>query len=219
MMEETTSEMGIYKSFTSVDIAQLMLELLKDSDTTYELTDSNGPIEHIDPTQRYDKIEVWIAKDQFQAIDLLIEDKANSELDSIDKDYFIFEFSNDELRDVLINASEWSPLDLALANKLLKDRGDPFDKDELEKRREEKIAESASAREITQGRKNLGLIIAILLPVIGIITALIYLLSSKDDLSSKKVPKYGPCTKKHGKIILITALASAVLQTLTIFLL
>ena len=218
MTEETTSEMGMYKSFTSVDIAQLMLELLKDSDTAYELTDSNGPIEHIDPTQRYDKIEVWIAKDQFQAIDLLIEDKANSELDAIDKDYFIFEFSNDELRDVLINASEWSPLDLALANKLLKDRGDPFDKDELEKRREEKIAESASAREITQGRKTLGLIVALLFPLIGIIIALIYLLESKDDLSGKKAPKYGPTTKKHGRIVIIAALVGTVLHTLRILL-
>ena len=145
-----------YKSFESVEIAQLLTELLDESKTSYELRNSEGKIEDFDPSRRYDVIEVWIDKGQFDSIDDLIEEKANSELDTVADDYFIFEFSNDELRDVLINAHEWSPLDLALANKLLKERGEPFDKEELEKIREEKIAESALARNITKTRKIVG---------------------------------------------------------------
>jgi len=203
---QATSEMKKYKSFESVEIAQLLTELLDESKTSYELRNSEGKIEDFDPSRRYDVIEVWIDKDQFDSIDGLIEEKANSELDTVADDYFIFEFSNDELRDVLINAHEWSPLDLALANKLLKERGEPFDKEELEKIRKEKIAESALARNISKGRKIVGLIAALLFPLIGIITALVYLLASKDDLSGKKVPKYGEPTKKHGKIVITIAL-------------
>ena len=205
-----------YKSFESVEIAQLLTELLDESKTSYELRNSEGKIEDFDPSRRYDVIEVWIDKGQFDSIDDLIEEKANSELDTVADDYFIFEFSNDELRDVLINAHEWSPLDLALANKLLKERGEPFDKEELEKIREEKIAESALARNISKGRKIVGLIAALMFPLIGIITALVYLLASKDDLLGKKVPKYGEPTKKHGKIVItinlfVTALLVAII--------
>ena len=195
-----------YKSFESVGLAQLLTELLDESKTYYELHNSEGKIEGFDPSQPHGVIEVWIAEDQFDYIDDLIEEKVNSELDTVADDYFIFEFSNDELRNVLINAHEWSPLDLALANKLLKERGEPFDKEELEKIREENIAESALARNISKGRKITGLIVAFLFPLIGIITALIYLLASKEDLSGKKVPKYGEPTKKHGKIVIIVAL-------------
>ena len=200
-----------YKSFDSVEIAQLLTELLDESKTNYELHNSEGKIEGFDPSQPHGAIEVWVAEDQFDYIDDLIEEKVNSELDTVADDYFIFEFSNDELRNVLINAHEWSPLDLALANKLLKERGEPFEKEELHKIREEKIAESALARDISKGRKITGLIVAFLFPLIGIITALIYLLASKDDLSGKKVPKYGEPTKKHGKIVIIVALFGAVL--------
>ena len=206
-----------YKSFESVEIAQLLTELLDESNTYYELHNSEGKIEDFDSSQPQGIIEVWIAEDQFDYIDDLIEEKVNSELDTVADDYFIFEFSNDELRNVLINAHEWSPIDLALANKLLKERGEPFEKEELHKIREEKIAESALSRDISKGRKVTGLIVALLFPLIGIITALIYLLATKEDLSGKKVPKYGEPTKKHGKIVITIALFGTVLLIAKIY--
>lgn len=68
----------------------------------------------------FDKVNTLLVADETQAID------------GVEKDYYLFDFTNEELRDVLIKADEWSAFDFALARKILTDRGISIDDKEIE---------------------------------------------------------------------------------------
>jgi hypothetical protein len=66
---------------------------------------------------------VKIAAGDFVKAHSLLEDYYKKEIESVDASYYLFEFSNTELEDIINNPGEWGPLDYQLAKKLLKERG------------------------------------------------------------------------------------------------
>ncbi len=67
-------------------------------------------------------IAVKIPHDYFEKANKVMQQQAQSQLDDINPDYYLFNFTNDELLDVLKDPNEWNYLDQALAKKLLAER-------------------------------------------------------------------------------------------------
>lgn len=217
MEEPKTNEMKLYKSFDTAEIASLLTDLLAENSIPFEVYGPEGKIEDFDREGSYSSLEINVLESDFDKVDKLIEDRADQELETVAKDYFIFEFSNDELKEVLIHADEWSALDLALAHKLLKDRGEPMDKDQLEIWRAERIAKSAEPQDASQGWVVISYVLAFILPLISLITGLVYMRAKKIDLNDNAVPKYSAETKKHGKMLFTISLFMMIIYTILNF--
>ena len=66
---------------------------------------------------------VKIAGNDFVKAHTMLEDYYSKEMESVDPSYYLFEFSDTELQDIISNPQEWGPLDYQLAKKLLTEKG------------------------------------------------------------------------------------------------
>jgi len=66
---------------------------------------------------------VKIKSADFEKVNQLLKDDENKNIEDVDKDYYLFSFTDDELIDVVTKADEWSAFDVVLARKLLTERG------------------------------------------------------------------------------------------------
>jgi len=74
-----------------------------------------------DPLQK--EYAVKIKSADFEKVNQLLKDDENKNIEDVDKDYYLFSFTDDELIDVVTKADEWSAFDVVLARKLLTERG------------------------------------------------------------------------------------------------
>jgi len=63
-----------------------------------------------------------IKEDDFKIANKLLEEEAIKQVDSISKDHYLYDFTDEELYDILQNQNEWNHLDYALAKKILKEK-------------------------------------------------------------------------------------------------
>lgn len=96
------------------------------------------------------------------------------QINNIDKEYYLFSFSNEELLEVLQKPDEWSHLDYQLAQKLLADRGEPVDAVLLDKLKSE--------RNKTLAQPEKASILLYILAWMFIFTSMLYLASPLFDL-------------------------------------
>lgn len=86
-------------------------------------------------------IIIKIRSDDFDRAHQYLQNYFDSHLGEINKEYFLFSFTNEELLEVLHKPDEWGDLNYRLAQKLLADRGITPDYTEVQKMKQERIEE------------------------------------------------------------------------------
>jgi hypothetical protein len=140
---------------------------------------------------------------------------------SIDKDYYLFSFSDTELFEIIARPDEWGYLDNQLAQKILADRGHSIDPVTMSRLKENRIAELAKPEKDDWGMLTIGyllissgLISLFLRPsfayaphgfVIALLIGSLLAYNKKVLPDGSKVYSYSPGSRKHGKIIMIAA--------------
>ncbi len=217
-MEEHQKEFVTYREFGDKDMTRLMTDILDENSIPYQVEDNSDSLDSTIIGTAHQGFLVKLRSEDFETVNSILETKADEELESIEKDYFMFQFSDEELKDVLVKASEWSHLDVALAQKLLRDRGVEYSRESILEMREEEIKASQKTEEastfwivmtyfillclvIIPFVKNYFMPIFLIL--IPFIMGAVYLFSKKVDLAGNKHFTYGIKTRKHGKYLTI----------------
>jgi hypothetical protein len=213
--ESPTNAEGLttYKSFSNESVARLLANLLDENGVEYLITGDGSRIPEIAGHQVV-SYSVEIKPSDFAVVDELIEARSNAELDSVDPEYFVFSYSDDELIDILRHADEWSPLDVALSQKILKERGNPVSAKQIVAWREERLEESRQTKSIRGTAKVITYVVAIFFPIVGIVMGCVYAFSKKKDARGLPTPSYDAATKSHGKTLIYLALAMAIVAIL-----
>ncbi len=81
---------------------------------------------------------IRLLPEDFTKANKLLEQHFDASVNEIDKDYYLFSFSKDELLDILYKPDEWGPFDIQLAKKLLLDKGIKITEEDLEKLKRER---------------------------------------------------------------------------------
>jgi len=68
---------------------------------------------------------VKISSDDFEMVNKIVAEEESANVDEVEKDYYLFDFSDEELMEIIATADEWSAFDNQLARKILADRGKP----------------------------------------------------------------------------------------------
>ena len=117
-------ELITYQKFNDAALANELAELLGKHGIKYYVEEESVVF---DPTFSYNPLakdySVKIRKQDFQILNQLLTDEESKNIGDIDKDYYLFSFTNDELMEVITKADEWSAFDTVLARKILTDRG------------------------------------------------------------------------------------------------
>src|SRR5690242_12247312 len=64
-----------------------------------------------------------IKQQDFEKANTILQNYYKAQLDKVDKDYYLFDFTDEELREIIAKPDEWGEFDYQLAQKLLADKG------------------------------------------------------------------------------------------------
>src|SRR5476651_2380419 len=106
-----------FRKFNDPALASDLIALLDENHIEYQ-TEQNSLVGNPLLVSGGEATEEWTIKlrqPDFDKVNtLLVADEAKA-IDEVEKDYYLFDFTNEELREVLIKADEWSAFDFALA--------------------------------------------------------------------------------------------------------
>lgn len=224
------SEFITYEKFATVPELKELVELLEANNIPYELEDDIQLVDanFANPKHHRD-YRIKLQGADFERVTELRNNIEIPELDEIDPDYYLLDFTDEELIDLISKQDEWSPFDFQLAQKLLKDRGREISSQKIEELKEERIQELAAPEKHGVGGIVTGYIFIVLGGVIsfivgGYFTMLIiligliiggYIVSSKKILpNGERMHTYIESDRKHGKIILFIGIPILIIAVL-----
>ncbi len=113
-----------FQKFNDVELAKESSERLKQNDIECLLEDNR---KFFDPSFAYNTIEpdisIKLKPEDFLKAHKALENYYKKDLDNVDKNYYLFEFTDEELIEIISKPDEWGHFDYQLAQKILKDRG------------------------------------------------------------------------------------------------
>ncbi|WP_299383201.1 hypothetical protein [uncultured Lacinutrix sp.] len=195
-------EYSIFRKFPTLDQAIELRNLLKENEINSILDDNVPPVDiTFSGSTINNQIEIRIKQSDFKKAESILEKDAENLINEVNKDYYLFEFTNEELYEILLKSDEWSVFDYTLAQKILTQRGKPIDKDLLNSLKNERLKEL----EKPEGNQKPWIIGGYFFSIIGGFLGLIigyFLWTSKKTLpNGKKVFSYSKNDRKHGKYI------------------
>ena len=145
--------------------------------------------------------ELMIRQSDFEKANKILDERADELLVNINKEYYLFEFTNDELYDILTKPDAWNSLDYKLAQQILKDRGQKIDEDLLKSLKQARITELSKPNKGQALWIIVGYIFSFTISIFGIIIGW-YLWKMKKTLpSGEKIYVYSENDRRHGKWI------------------
>jgi hypothetical protein len=192
-----------FQIFNAVELAKELTDLLESKGIQYHVEDTSPEALLMPTSNQLPEIRVQLRQNDFERANALLEAIAISNLENIRQDHYLLEFSDDELMEILEKPDEWNKNDIALAKKLLKDRGkemSPAIVAELQKKR---MASLATPDVEKRGWIYFGYFLSLFGSPIGFIMGWDFLSRKKYLPDGRKV--YANCTedRKHGQRILI----------------
>ena len=203
-MNEETS---IFKKFPSLEQASDLKKLLENNGIESVLADNIPPVDVTFAGNTLEhQYEIRIKQSDFIKAEKILEQEAENLITQIDKDYYLFDFSNEELYDILLKSDEWNEFDYSLAQKLLKQRGKSIDKDLLNSLKKQRLEQLSKPEGSQKAWIMAGYIFAILGGLLGILIGYFLWTAKKTLPNGHKVYSYSEKDRKQGKIIFIIAL-------------
>src|SRR5690348_14902569 len=133
-----------FLSFSDDNLATLAAEKLQKSKIDFFIERSKPLLDESIIGNSIDQnIHIKIRRTDFQSAHKALEDYYQTQLENIDKDYYLLSFSIDELKEIVAKPDEWGHFNYQLAQKLLKEQGLEVDPVTLTRLKEDRIKELA----------------------------------------------------------------------------
>lgn len=193
-----------YQSFISAEAAQPLIELLFKHGLLFE-TGYDKPA--YDPKMAFNETEtrfvVRLKPTDFEAA-RAVEDQTSEELvATADPDHYLFGFTDEELFEVLVKRDEWSSFDVALAGRILRQRGRDITPDTVRLLRQYRAVELTKPEASQKISIIAGYAMALLGGIVGIIIGLNLLYAKKKLLDGTQGPAYSEADRAHGFRIIV----------------
>ncbi len=189
-----------YRKYKSEEEAFELIDLLKSNDIEYTAENIAPAIDitFTGGTELEDKIAIKLKSSDFEKVDSILNDIATENIDLVGKDHYLYNFSDDELFEILENYNEWSSTDFVLAQKILTDRGKQVSNEKVQELKDKKSAELRKPEEGHKGWLIFGYISAILGGFLGIFIGYYHFTFKKSIPTGEKVYAYDAKTRKTG---------------------
>lgn len=206
-MQESYS---IFKKFPTLEQANELKKLLNENGIESLLADNIPTVDiTFSGNTLQNEFEIRIKQSDFKKAEEILEKNAENLIDQIDKGYYLFEFTDEELYEILLKSDEWNPFDYTLAQKILKQRGKSVDKALLSSLKNERLKNLAKPEENQKPWIIAGYIFSLLGGFLGLIIGYFLWTSKKTLPNGQKVYSYSANDRKHGKYIFYIGLVIA----------
>lgn len=197
----------IFRKFSTEEEARELMQLLYDHGIISTLAkasyDLEGAFAGSNISNNY---EVRLEETDLKSAEIILEKVTEENLGEIDPDYYLLQFSDKELQDVLIKSYEWSEYDVAMSRKLLKERKINFDETEINSKKEDLLNELALPESGQMIWLTIGYISALFGGFFGLLIGYFLWKTQKNLPNGKKVYAYDEKVRKHGYWIFVISL-------------
>ena len=201
-----------YQSFTSPDAAQPLIELLFKHEVKFE-TGYDKPV--FDPKMAFNATDTrFVVRLRPSDVETArqLEDEASEQLVArADPDHYLFGFTDDELFEVVVKRDEWSSFDVALAARILRQRGRDVTPDTVRLLRQYRAVELTRPEASQKITLLAGYLMALLGGIVGVIIGLNLLYAKKRLLDGTQGPAYSAADRAHGFRIVLLGFGVALL--------
>lgn len=202
-----------FRFFPSREVAEEVQLLLNSNGIDSVIKEDTGDLakEFLGDSPHH-KFELLIAETDRDQAEAVLLNRAMEELDDIDKSHFLFDYTNEELMNILIEKDEWNEVDVLLSQKILQERGVVVQEEELQVLREKRLNELAKPESKQTGWVIFGYIAIVIMPFVGAILGFALSKSQKRLPNGVKVPRYSQSVINHGNFIGLASVLSLVIQ-------
>lgn len=167
------------------------------------------------PEQQQKEFFVKLAPEYFPVAETLLTEIALLELPLIPKDYYLYDFEDSDLQDIIKNPQEWSKTDYLLAKQILQERN--FNATDIEMAEKQVIAERETP-------KNGGLLVptgylmSIAGGYLGLLIGILLYNTKRPVPDGRRIFFYTKETRKHGLyMIVISAIVALAVTAFQIY--
>ena len=202
-----TNDFILYQKFTDVESAEEFASELDKNGIEFLLEDNNHSYVKVYGYTPIDiAIGVNIKEQDFTKADLILEKYYNEQIEGIDKSYYIFEYTNQELNEIISNPHEWGRLDYQLAKHILRERGLEVSDEKIKSIKTEKINELSQKEKASNIKIISGYILAFIMPVFAILIGLTIKYNRKILPTGEKFYINTDQDRKHGQAIIVISI-------------
>jgi hypothetical protein len=207
-----------YQTFNDKFLLAELTELFRSNGIEFLLEDISASFDPSFANNELDKeFRVKLRKQDFEQADKLLLDISAKQLQDVEEDHYLFDFSDEELMEVLTKSDEWSKLDYLLARKILEDRGREVNDDLIEELKKQRIEELAKPEPSQGAWVMAGYIFALLGGLLGVFIGW-HLGSHKKTLpNGERAYGYSIEDRKHGNRIFVLGMVSFLAWTMIKF--
>lgn len=202
-----SSEFISYRKFTDINATKEVVELLTENNIECYLQDNTHSYVKIIGYNQIDlEITLNIKGEDFEEADKILERYYTEKTDNIDKSYYLFNFSDEELKEIIDNPYDWGHFDQQLAKKILKEKGVEYSDKYIQNRKEEKTRELSQTKKVPILKLAAGYMFSILFPVIGLLIAITIIYNRNLLPNGEKFYIHSESDRMHGKIIALISI-------------
>ena len=193
------SQLLTYETFYTKEETKELTDLLDSAGILYEVEHNKNLLDKVYIGENLDPlIAVKIPSEHFEYVNEIVKDRAKSQVHNINPDYYLFQFSNEELIEVVKNKNEWNAFDQGLAEAILNER-----KVNYNASREKPVTVEYTPIRLEPVYLVLEYLLSIILPYAGIIIGLATITAFRTLHNGQKVKMYDEQTRQHAKIMLV----------------
>jgi hypothetical protein len=197
-------EFVTYKKFYEKERAEALMELLSKSSIEHQLVSDR---ESLDSLYGHDHLNrfyfIKLRAEDFSQADQLLLSINERELESVGKDHYLYEFTDEELFEILAKPDEWNEFDYLLSRKILRERGRDISDHTIDLLKKQRIKDLAKPDENHRHWMYAGYVFAFLGGLIGIFIGWHLNTFKKTLPNGERVYAYNEDDRKHGMRILI----------------
>lgn len=191
-----------FQRFNDPALAQAMADILKTQGIETRI-ENDAPV--FDPSYAFNSINSDIhlnirPADFTRAHQVLVE-YYRSHLSDVDPEYYLFQFTNEELLAILSAADDWGPFDNALAERILTDRGHPLTPTQTTEMRDQRVAELSKPEPLAKKWLFLGYALLVIIPLASCIQGGIIAYYKKTLPNGERVYAYEKADRRQGKAL------------------
>ncbi|MBK9687508.1 MAG: hypothetical protein IPO65_06980 [Saprospiraceae bacterium] len=133
------------------------------------------------------------------------------DIDTINNEYYLFSFTDDELMDVIVKKEEWNDFDYVLAQKILKERGKEVSMDILNAIRKQREIELSRHLPYPKTWIITGYTFALFGGLISMMIGVQLIWDKKKLPDGRKMYAYDESARNHGRLIFLIGLMVLIL--------
>lgn len=201
-MKET--EFVIYEKFSHQEDILELAHLLDSNNIIYLIEEDAYSFDPSFANNDYQKDFILkLQKKDFEKVEAIQIEIYNHLTEDVEKDYYLFRFSDEKLMEIIIKKDEWGKFDFVLAQKILKERGKEINDEKLEDFKKQRIKELSKNDNISQGWIIMSYFLAFFSGILGILIGGHIINHKKTLPNGEKVYGYSEKDRRNGKIIMV----------------